>query len=189
MSTTRGVRTLVGIAVASSVILLGGCASSGTTGSTGGTNPLAGGSTSHSSAGTTGGSSSSSDGSSGGASDSSSSSDSSDSSGSSGSTGGNAAGGLGSDPGCQAAQADMMAGSKAMSNAATDPQGALSAIKDTAGKLHADAGKSSKPSAAAAINKLGSDYTDIATKAAAGQQPDQAAVLNDVKAMISACQG
>jgi hypothetical protein len=183
MSTTRGVRTLVGIAVASSVILLGGCASSGTTGSTGGTNPLAGGSTSHSSAGTTGGSSSSSDGSSGGASDSSSSSD------SSGSSGGNAAGSLGSDPGCQAAQADMMAGSKAMSNAATDPQGALAAIKDTAGKLHADAGKSSKPSAAAAINKLGSDYTDIATKAASGQQPDQAAVLNDVKAMISACQG
>lgn len=184
MSTTHGVRTLVGIAVASSVILLGGCASSGTTsGSTGGTNPLAGGSTATSSTGTTGGSSSSASSSDSSASDDSSSSDSSDT------TGGAAAGGLGSDPGCQAALADMTAGSKAMANAATDPQGALSAIKDTAGKLHADAGKSSKPAAAAAINKLGSDYTDLATKAAAGQQPDQAAVLNDVKTMVSACTG
>ena len=189
MSTTRGVRILVGSAVASSVILLGGCASSGTVsaGANGGSNPLAGGLASHTSAasgGTSTGGASSPD-----TSSSTGSSSSSDDSSTGGTTGGSAGGLGGDDPGCQAAMTDVSSGTKAMSNAASDPAGALAAIKGIGDKLHADAGKSAKPAAAAAINKVGDDYVTIAQKAGAGQQFDSSGVYNDAQAMVTACLG
>lgn len=189
MSTTRGVRILVGSALASSVILLGGCSSSGTVsaGANGGSNPLTGGVTSHSSAagttgGTTGGSSSSSsDDSSTGASSSSSSSDDSSST---------TSGGLGgSDPGCQAAISDLTSGSKALGNAASDPAGAIAGVKAIGDKMHADAGKSTNPAHASAINKVGDDYAGLASSIASGKQPDISGISNDDTALITACSG
>ena len=175
MSTTRGIRILVGTALASSVILLGGCSSSGTTpaAATGGANPLTGGLTSHSS--------SSSDGSSTGGSSSSSSDDSS--------TGGSTGGLGGSDPGCSAAMTDLTNGSTTISNAAGNLGGAIAAIKGIGDKLHADAGKSSNPAAAAAINKLGDDWVGMASQASSGKTPDMNAITSDSTAMITACSG
>ncbi|MEY9907534.1 hypothetical protein ABIA35_003764 [Catenulispora sp. MAP12-49] len=188
MSTTRGIRILVGTALASSVILLGGCSSSGTTpaAATGGANPLTGGLTSHSSSSsddssTGGSSSSSSDGSSTGGSSSSSSDDSS--------TGGSTGGLGGSDPGCSAAMTDLTNGSTTISNAAGNLGGAIAAIKGIGDKLHADAGKSSNPAAAAAINKLGDDWVGMASQASSGKTPDMNAITSDSTAMITACSG
>jgi len=192
MSSTRGVRTLVGVALASSVILLGGCSSSGTVGAgksggtTGGASAIGG-----STGGTSGGQSS--------APSKSSSSSSSDDSGStggtsssssddSGSTGGSSSGGLGgSDAGCQAATNDVASGSNLMSQAGSDPAKALAGIKSIGDNLHKDAGKSSDPKVAAAINKVGDDYVNLAAAAGAGKQPDTGSLMTDVTAMTTAC--
>jgi hypothetical protein len=184
MSTTRGVRTLVGTALASSIILLGGCSSSGTTnGATGGSNPLAGTSTTHSAAGTTGGTS----GGSSSSSDSSGSSGGSSSSDSSGTTGGSS-GGLGlSDPGCQAA---LTAAENAMSGVSmTDPNSAKNALLQVAGKMHTAAGQSKIPAAATAINKVADDYSNIANSLGSGKAPDTSSVQTDATAMGTACAG
>ena len=179
MSTTRGVRILVGSALASSVILLGGCASSGTvkSGASGDSNALTGGLTSsHSSSADTSSSSSSDD-----------SSSSSSSSDDSSSSSGGLTGGTG-DAGCQAAESDVANGSQALGGAASNPAGALAAIKGIGVKLHADAGKSSG-AAASAINKVGDDYINLAQQAGAGKMPDTTSMMNDVTAMATACGG
>jgi hypothetical protein len=76
-----------------------------------------------------------------------------------------------------------------MSNAGSDPAGALAAIKAIGDKLHADAGKSTNPTAAAAIKKVGDDYVNVATQAAAGKAPDTTSMVNDATAMATACTG
>lgn len=185
MSTTRGVRILVGAAaVATSVVLLGGCSSSGTTpaAASGGANALTGGLTSTNSAAASGGSTSSDDSSTGGTSSSSSSDDSSG--GSSGGLTGNS-----SDPGCQAAMSDVTTGSQALAKMASDPGGALAGIKAIGDKLHADAGKATDPSHASLIKKVGDDYANLASQAAAHQAPDMSAMTSDMTSMMTACGG
>jgi hypothetical protein len=186
MSTTRGARILVGAAtLATSIILLGGCSSSGTVkgAADGGANPLTGGLTSSTTAPASGGSTSSSsdDSSSGGASSSSSSDDSSGGSSSGGLTGG------GSDPGCQAAMSDLTSGSQALAKVGQDPAGALAGLKSIGDKMHADASKS--PSHASVINKVGDDYINLANAAAARKSPDMSGLTNDVTALMTACSG
>lgn len=187
MSTTRGARILVGAAtLATSIVLLGGCSSSGTVkgAADGGANPLTGGLTSSTTAPASGGSTSSSsdDSSTGGASSSSSSSDDS--------SGGSSSGGLtggGSDPGCQAAMSDLTSGSQALAKVGQDPAGALAGLKSIGDKMHADAGKS--PSHASVINKVGDDYINLANAAAARKSPDMSGLTNDVTALMTACSG
>ena len=191
MSTTRGVRALVGAALASSVILLGGCSSSGTT-PAGSSNPLTGGLTGHTSAaGSTGGTSSTGGSSTGGAS----SSDTSDTTGGdsssddSSSTGGTTGALGGSDPGCQAAVSDLQTGTQALTNAMTNPAAAIAGIKAIGDKMHTDAGKSTNPAAAAAINKVGDDYITFANGLGPGKVPDTSALQTDATAMATACVG
>jgi hypothetical protein len=148
MSSTRGVQTLVGLALASSVILLGGCSSSGTiTGS--------GLSAADASAAAVGGQS-------GGA--------------AGGTTGG------ADDPGCKAALSDETSALKSID--AGDLNSAKDGFKNLADKLHADAGQSKIPAAAAAITKLGDDYATMATSSS----PDDTASGNDSEAVGKACE-
>lgn len=149
MSSTRGVRTLVGLALASSVILLGGCSSSGTITGSG----LSAADASEAAAG--------------------------------GQSGGNAAGGTtggADDPGCKAAVNDESSALKSID--AGDLSSAKQGFKNLADKLHADAGQSKIPAAAAAINKLGDDYAAMATNANA----DTTAADNDSEAVGKACE-
>ncbi|NUP53142.1 MAG: hypothetical protein HOW97_38350 [Catenulispora sp.] len=175
MSTTRGIRTTIGVALASSVFLLAGCSSSGSVGG-----KSAAGSDKSSSAPAADSSSSKSSGG-----DSSPSSDSSSSASDSSSSSDDSLGGLGGeDPGCQAA---LEAASNAMKNLnPSDPAGAKKAIQDIATQMHAAAGKSKKPEAAAAINKLADDYSNFANQLGKGM-PDTSALQADGTALGNAC--
>jgi hypothetical protein len=181
MSTTRGVRTLVGLTLASSALLLGGCASSGTTPAASGSSTGAAASTG-SSAASTSASSSDSAASSASSSDSA-ASDSSSSSDSSGSSGGSLGG---SDAGCQAAISDVANGPQALSGAGSNPAAAVAAIKGIGDKLHADAAKSSG-AGAAAINKVADDYIGLANSVGKGTMPDTSSLMTDATAMTKAC--
>ena len=168
MSTSRGIRTLVGAALASSVILLGGCSSSGTTGGKSSDTNAAGSSTSSSSP------------------DSKSSSD--NSSASSDSSSSDSLGSLGGvDPACTTA---LQSASDAMSGmSASDPAGAKKAMQDIATKMHTAAGQAKKPATAAAINKLADDYAAIGDAMSTGKMPDTAAMTADAQALGTACRG
>jgi hypothetical protein len=171
MSTTRGIRTTVGVALAASAFLLAGCSSSGSVSS--GKDALGGGDKSTSAPAGDKSSSSSSDSSS-----SSSSSSSSDSS-------GDSLGGAFNDPGCKAA---MDAASNAMNNLnPSDPSSAKKMLTDIAAKMHDAAGKSKKPDAASAINKVGDDYAKIAGQLGGSSVPDMSALRTDAEAMGTAC--
>jgi hypothetical protein len=178
MSTTGGIRALVGVALASSVFLLAGCASSGSTGA----KSSSGGGLSTSSSSSDKASSSSSSSSS---SSDSSSSPSSDSSSSSSDSSGGSTGGLGEDPGCKAAEEVATSGPGKMN--VSDPAGTKKALNDLASQLHDAAGKAQKPGAAAAINKLADDYAGLATAISTGKMPDVSSMMDDATKMASAC--
>jgi len=71
----------------------------------------------------------------------------------------------------------------------SDPKSAQSSIKAIADKLHADAGKATKPGASAAIKKLGDDYDSLASALTTGKMPDTSAIMNDATTMATACVG
>lgn len=149
MSSTQKVRTLVGVALASSVVLLGGCSSASTVANT---RP------------------------------STSATDSSPAP-ASGQTNGNAAGGSAADdPGCKAALSDEPNALNTIDPG--DPDTAKVGFKNLADKLHSDAGQSKVPAAAAAINKLGDDYSALATNPAG----DDSVAGNDSEAVGKACE-
>ena len=181
MSTTRGIRTTVGVALAASAFLLAGCSSSGSTGGKsaqgGGDKPTSAPATDKSS------SSKSSSGDSGGSTSSSDSSPSGDSS----SSDGDSLGGAFDDPGCKAA---MDAASNALNGLnPSDPSSGKKMLKDIASKMHEAAGKSKKPAAASAINKVGDDYAKLADALGGSGTPDMSSLRTDATAMGTACAG
>jgi hypothetical protein len=143
----------------SAALLLSGCSSSGTVGSSAGSKT----------GGTTGGTAAS--------------------GGSSSTSGGAAAavGGLGgSDPGCQAALKAANDATSAMGNM-KDPAGAATAFNNLASQMHSAAKLAQKPGAADAINKLADDYAKIASSMSGGSTPDFSGMGTDAAAMGTAC--
>ncbi|OLE28069.1 MAG: hypothetical protein AUG49_03490 [Catenulispora sp. 13_1_20CM_3_70_7] len=69
----------------------------------------------------------------------------------------------------------------------SDPKSAIASIKAIGEKLHADAKTSTKPSAAAAIKKLGDDYVGMADGVSKGKAPDTSSIMSDATAMATAC--
>ena len=119
--------------------------------------------------------------------DSDSSSSSSSASSSSSDSSGDSLGGAFDDPGCKAA---MDAASNAMNNLNPgDPSSAKKMLTDIAAKMHEAAGKSKKPAAASAINKVGDDYAKIAGQLGGSSVPDMSALRTDATAMGTACAG
>jgi hypothetical protein len=179
MSTLRGIRTTIAVAAAASVLLLAGCSSSGSIGKSSAAGDKSGGGPA-----AVGSKSPSGDSSSSGSSDSSApSSDSSSSSDSSGSSGGSDNAG-GDDPGCAAAM-DAMSGAMKNLNP-SDPAGAKKMLQDIAAKMHDAAGKSKKPDAASAINKVADDYANLANSLGGGV-PNMSGLQTDAQAMGTAC--
>ncbi|NUR64112.1 MAG: hypothetical protein HOV87_36460 [Catenulispora sp.] len=178
MSTLRGIRTTIGVAAAASVLALAGCSSSGSIGksSAAGDSKTSGGPAAVDSKSSSGDSSTS------GSSDS--SAPSSDSSSSSSGDSDNSGSGA-TDPGCAAAM-DAMSGAMKNLNV-SDPAGAKKMIQDIAGKMHDAAGKSKKPDAAAAINKVADDYTNLANSLGGGGVPNMSGLQNDATALGTAC--
>lgn len=172
MSTRHRIPVLAAAASAA-VLLLAGCSSSGVVGSHSG-------SSKGSSGGFTGGT--------GGDSDLSADSDlSGDSSGDSsgGSNGGDSAGGT--DPGCAAAMSAIQNAEKLQDT--SDPKAALNGIQTAISQLHSAAGKTHKPGAKQAINKVADDLGSILDQAKSGTAPDTAKALTDAEAVATACEG
>ncbi|GAA1993712.1 hypothetical protein GCM10009838_67320 [Catenulispora subtropica] len=69
-----------------------------------------------------------------------------------------------------------------------DPASGKKMLQDIAAKMHDAAGKSKKPDAASAINKLGDDYAKIANSLGSGT-PDMSSLRTDATAMGTACAG
>ncbi|GAA2064976.1 hypothetical protein GCM10009839_90720 [Catenulispora yoronensis] len=171
------------MALASSVILLGGCASSG---SVGGKSALGGSSDKSTGAPALGDSSTSKGSSDKSASADKSSASSDKSSADSSDSSSDSLGDAFDDPGCKAA---MDAASNALNGlSAGDPSSAKKTLQDIAAKMHEAAGKSKKPDAASAINKVGDDYAKMANSLGSGT-PDMGSLSTDAQAMGTACGG
>lgn len=70
---------------------------------------------------------------------------------------------------------------------AGDLAGTKKALSDLSKQLHDAAGKTQKPGAAAAINKLGDDYAGLAGALSSGKMPDVSSMIDDASKMVTAC--
>jgi hypothetical protein len=157
------------LTLSAAALLAAGCSSSGTLGSGSGSS---GGSSHGSSGGSSGGvlgGSDSSGGSSGGA--------------LGGSSGGSDAGGA--DAGCAEALTTIQSTMKLQGS--SNPQAALSGLKSASRQMHDAAGKTKKPDAKDAMNKVSDDLSSMAREVQRGKVPDTSQALTDAEAVAQAC--
>ncbi|MFL6112418.1 MAG: hypothetical protein ACJ786_13840 [Catenulispora sp.] len=93
----------------------------------------------------------------------------------------------GSDPGCAVALTAIQNATKLQS--AGDPTSALTGIQTAISQLHSAAGKTRKPDAKQAIDKVADDLGTILDQAKSGKVPDTDQALTDASAVATACAG